>query len=106
MVLTDHSPRLTVANGLSAERLAQQLDVVAELNAELAPFAILTGIEVDILDDGALDQSDELLGRLDLVVGSVHSKLRMPAAGDDAADGRRRSPTRTWTSSATAPAGW
>jgi putative hydrolase len=78
MVLTDHSPRLTVANGLSAERLRKQLDVVAELNAELAPFRILTGIEVDILDDGALDQLPELLARLDVVVGSVHSKLRMP----------------------------
>jgi putative hydrolase len=80
MVLTDHSPRLTVANGLSAERLARQLDVVAELNRELAPFRILTGIEVDILDDGALDQTPELLARLDVVVASVHSKLRMPKA--------------------------
>jgi putative hydrolase len=77
MVLTDHSPRLTIANGLTAERLLQQLDVVALLNAELAPFRILTGIEVDILEDGSLDQTDELLSRLDLVVGSVHSKLRM-----------------------------
>jgi putative hydrolase len=75
--LTDHSPRLTVANGLSADRLRQQLDVVAELNERLAPFRILTGIEVDILDDGRLDQSDELLARLDVVVASVHSKLRM-----------------------------
>jgi putative hydrolase len=80
VVLTDHSPRLTVANGLSAERLRRQLDVVAELNRELAPFRILTGIEVDILDDGALDQEPELLARLDIVVGSVHSKLRMPKA--------------------------
>jgi len=80
LVLTDHSPRLTVANGLSAERLRRQLDVVAELNRELAPFRILTGIEVDILDDGALDQEPELLAQLDVVVGSVHSKLRMPAA--------------------------
>ncbi|MGH3876657.1 MAG: PHP domain-containing protein [Actinophytocola sp.] len=80
MVLTDHSPRLTVANGLSAERLARQLDVVAELNRELAPFRILTGIEVDILDDGALDQTPELLARLDVVVASVHSKLRMSKA--------------------------
>jgi putative hydrolase len=80
IVLTDHSPRLTVANGLSAERLEQQLDVVASINAELAPFRILTGIEVDILDEGELDQSDELLGRLDVVVASVHSKLRMPSA--------------------------
>ena len=80
LVLTDHSPRLKVANGLSADRLRRQLDVIAELNTRLAPFTVLTGIEVDILDDGALDQSEELLALLDLVVASVHSKLRMPAA--------------------------
>jgi putative hydrolase len=88
LVLTDHSPRLTVANGLSAERLERQLDVVAELNAAFAeqaaageahPFRILTGIEVDILEDGTLDQKPSLLARLDLVVASLHSKLRMPA---------------------------
>jgi len=79
LALTDHSPRLTVANGLSAERLTQQLDVVAGVNEELAPFRLLTGIEVDILDDGALDQDDKLLARLDVVVASVHSKLRMDA---------------------------
>jgi putative hydrolase len=77
IVLTDHSPTLTVANGLSAERLERQLSEVATLNAELAPFRILTGIEVDILSDGSLDQSPELLARLDVVVGSVHSELRM-----------------------------
>ncbi len=77
IALTDHSPRLSVARGLSAERLRAQLALVSELNRALAPFRILTGIEVDILDDGALDQSDELLGRLDVVVASVHSKLRM-----------------------------
>jgi len=77
IVLTDHSPRLTVANGLSPERLRQQLDAVAALNVELAPFRILTGIEVDILPDGSLDQEAELLDQLDLVVGSVHSELRM-----------------------------
>ncbi len=80
LVLTDHSPRLKVARGLSADRLAQQLDVVAELNDGfandgLAPFRILTGIEVDINDDGTLDQHTDLLERLDLVVASVHSKL-------------------------------
>jgi putative hydrolase len=80
VVLTDHSPRLKVANGLSAERLRSQLDVVAALNEDLAPFRILTGIEVDILDDGSIDQTDELLARLDVVVASVHSKLRMDAA--------------------------
>jgi putative hydrolase len=79
VALTDHSPRLTVANGLSPERLRRQLDVVAELNEDLAPFRILTGIEVDINEDGSLDQEPELLARLDVVVGSVHSKLRMEA---------------------------
>jgi putative hydrolase len=78
LVMTDHSPRLTVAHGLTAKRLTQQLDEIAKLNEKLAPFRILTGIEVDILPDGALDQSEEMLGRLDVVVASVHSKLRMP----------------------------
>ncbi|MET9336535.1 PHP domain-containing protein [Nonomuraea sp. NPDC004354] len=77
--LTDHSPRLTVARGLSAERLREQLDVVAGLNERLAPFRILTGIEVDINADGSLDQDPALLARLDVVVASVHSKLRMDA---------------------------
>ncbi|MBQ0987881.1 PHP domain-containing protein [Streptomyces sp. F63] len=84
-VLTDHSPRLTVARGLSAERLREQLGVVAELNERLAPFRLLTGIECDILADGSLDQEPELLDRLDLVVASVHSKLAM----DEAAMTRR-----------------
>jgi putative hydrolase len=83
--LTDHSPRLTIAHGLSPERLREQLDVVAELNAELAesdpPVRILTGIEVDILDDGGLDQEPELLSELDVVVASVHSKLRQDERG-------------------------
>jgi putative hydrolase len=78
LVLTDHSPRLTVAHGLDAARLREQLKVVAELNEELpAPFRILTGIEVDILEDGSLDQDEELLAGLDVVVASVHSKLKM-----------------------------
>ncbi|WP_217215248.1 PHP domain-containing protein [Streptomyces sp. AC550_RSS872] len=77
--LTDHSPRLTVARGLSPERLREQLDVVAELNETWAPFRLLTGIECDILEDGSLDQEPELLDRLDVVVVSVHSKLRMDA---------------------------
>jgi putative hydrolase len=78
LALTDHSPRLTVANGLSVQRLEQQLELVRVLNAELAPFRILTGIEVDILEDGTLDQREDLLAELDMVVASVHSKLRMP----------------------------
>lgn len=77
LVLTDHSARLTVAHGLNAERLRAQLDVVAELNEDLAPFRILSGIEVDILEDGSLDQEQDLLAELDVVVASVHSKLRM-----------------------------
>jgi putative hydrolase len=80
IVLTDHSPRLTVAHGLSVERLHKQLDVVRDLNERLAPFRVLTGIEVDILEDGSLDQEPDLLTQLDVVVASVHSKLRMPKA--------------------------
>jgi putative hydrolase len=79
LVLTDHSPRLKVAGGLSAERLRRQLDVIDVINQQLAPFRMLTGIEVDILEDGTLDQDPELLARLDVVVASVHSKLAMPA---------------------------
>src|SRR6185369_3560497 len=52
--LTDHSPRLKIANGLTADRLREQLDIVAALNEEMKPFRILTGIECDILEDGAL----------------------------------------------------
>ena len=81
MVLTDHSPRLTVARGLPPARLRRQLDHVARLNEQLPEgFRILTGIEVDILEDGSLDQEDALLERLDVVVGSVHSKLRDQSA--------------------------
>jgi putative hydrolase len=79
LVVTDHSPRLTIAHGLNRERLLQQLEEIEALNEELAPFRILTGMEVDILEDGALDQDEDLLERLDVVVASVHSKLRMPA---------------------------
>ncbi|MDQ2674811.1 MAG: PHP domain-containing protein [Chloroflexota bacterium] len=80
LVITDHSPRLTIANGLSTDRLLAQLDQIARLNEELAPFRLLTGIEVDINEDGSLDQSDEVLSRLDVVVGSIHSALRMESA--------------------------
>lgn len=79
--LTDHSPRLTVAHGLSVERLKQQLDIVDGVNRSLGKqFRLLKGIEVDILDDGSLDQTEAMLGRLDVVTASVHSKLRMNAA--------------------------
>lgn len=78
LAITDHSPRLRVANGLTAERLRAQL---AEIDAvqTRTDLRILKGIEVDILDDGTLDQTDELLGQLDVVVASVHSKLAMDA---------------------------
>jgi putative hydrolase len=78
LVLTDHSPQLRVANGLTAERLTKQLAIVEAINRSLGgQFRLLKGIEVDILDDGALDQTDAMLGKLDLVTASVHSKLKM-----------------------------
>lgn len=79
LALTDHSPRLKIANGLSPDRLRRQLDVIDELRERVAPLRIFTGIEVDILDDGTLDQEPDLLDRLDVVVASVHSKLAMDA---------------------------
>lgn len=78
LVMTDHSPRLTIAHGLTATRLREQLAEIRALNEKLAPFRILTGIEVDIMPDGTLDQDEKLLAQLDVVVASVHSKLRMP----------------------------
>ena len=79
--LTDHSPRLTVANGLSGERLKRQLRIVDGINESLGDrFRLLKGIEVDILDEGELDQTDEMLDQLDIVTASVHSKLRMNSA--------------------------
>ncbi|MGV8966161.1 MAG: PHP domain-containing protein [Cellulomonas sp.] len=84
LAVTDHSPRLTVASGLSAARLRAQLDQVAALNTALrtagTTFRVLTGIEVDILEDGSLDQEPDLLAELDVVVASVHSLLRMESA--------------------------
>ena len=79
LVLTDHSARLTVAHGLNEDRLRAQLEVLAGINQQLAPFRILTGMEVDILEDGSLDLDLDLLAQLDVVVASVHSKLRMDA---------------------------
>jgi len=79
LAITDHSPNLTVARGLDAARLRAQLAAIEALNAEVTPFRVLTGIETDILDDGTLDQEPGLLAELDVVVASVHSKLRMDA---------------------------
>ena len=72
LALTDHSPRLRVANGLSAQRLREQIPIVESFRDDR--FTLLTGIEVDILGDGGLDQQDDLLRSLDIVVASVHSK--------------------------------
>lgn len=80
LVVTDHSPRLTIAHGLSPERLHEQHDEIDRLRHELAPFRLLRGVEVDILEDGSLDLPEEELAALDVVVASVHSKLRMAEA--------------------------
>ncbi|MEM8925459.1 MAG: PHP domain-containing protein [Actinomycetota bacterium] len=80
LVVTDHSERLTVAHGLSAERLARQRIEIEALNVELAPFRLLTGIEVDIMGDGSLDLPDEVLEPLDVVIASVHREIHQPAA--------------------------
>jgi len=78
MVCTDHSARLTIAHGLDEQRLLDQLDEIEALNNEFAPFRLLTGMEVDIFEDGTLDLADEMLARLDVVVASAHSKLALP----------------------------
>ena len=77
MAVTDHSKRLTVANGLDEDRLLQQIDLIDSLNETQKGFTILKGIEVDILEHGSLDLADEVLERLDLVVGSVHSRFNL-----------------------------
>ncbi|MFW0787283.1 PHP domain-containing protein [Gordonia sp. CPCC 206044] len=80
LAITDHSPRLTVANGLSVDRLDRQIREIERYNTSSEGMVrVLTGIEVDILDDGELDQTDDMLSRLDVVTASVHSKLRMDA---------------------------
>ncbi|WP_179206635.1 PHP domain-containing protein [Microbacterium esteraromaticum] len=78
LAITDHSPRLRVARGLSAERLREQIPLVRAQSDDT--LAVLAGIEVDILEDGRLDQTEELLAELDIVVASVHSLLKMDAA--------------------------
>ncbi len=84
LAITDHSPRLTVANGLSADRLRAQMDRIALMNQVLdtgdRPLRLLTGIEVDVLGNGTLDQKPGLLRELDVVVASVHSRLRSERA--------------------------
>ena len=77
LAITDHSPRLTVTNGLGPERLAAQRRLIDEANAKLSGITILQGCEVDILEDGSLDLPDEALAALELVIASPHLKLRM-----------------------------
>lgn len=79
VAITDHSPRLKIANGLSAQRWREQIGLIATVNEALAEtgFRVLVGIEADILADGTLDQDPDLLAAADIVVGSVHSEMRM-----------------------------
>ena len=76
MALTDHSRSLTITNGLSLERLEEARRCVQQLNHRLAPFVILLGTEMDILEDGRLDYPDEVLATLDYVSASVHSRFK------------------------------
>ncbi len=80
LAITDHSKRLTVAHGLDAVRVSKQLAEIERLNAELSGIEVLTGIEVDILEDGSLDLPDAVLANLDVVVVAVHSKFELPRA--------------------------
>ena len=80
LAATDHSARLTIAHGLNEDRLRSQREELNALNAKLAPFRILSGMEVDIFEDGTLDLSDEMLSTLDIVVASAHSKLDLEPA--------------------------
>jgi len=80
LAITDHSQAVTVAHGLTAERLRQQVDRVRELGARLKNFWLLAGIEVDILKDGRLDLPEKVLEGLDWVVASVHSVFEMDEA--------------------------
>jgi len=79
--ITDHSPRITVVHGLNAERLVAQSREMAEVQRQVDGLTLLQGIEVDILEDGALDLPDAVLEILDIVIASPHVKLRQdPAA--------------------------
>ncbi len=73
IVLTDHSPSLGVARGLSPDRVEEQSTEIARLNAELGPFRILHGTELEIRADATLDYPDELLARFDVVIASIHT---------------------------------
>jgi putative hydrolase len=80
LAITDHSPRITVVNGLGPERLAAQRRLIDEANAQLEGITLLQGVEVDINEDGTLDEPDDALAQLDIVIASPHMKLRMERA--------------------------
>jgi Histidinol phosphatase and related hydrolases of the PHP family len=77
LVISDHSKSAAYAKGLSEERIREQHRYIDELNAKLAPFRIFKSIECDILGDGSLDYSDNVLATFDLVIASIHSNLQM-----------------------------
>src|SRR3990170_6580526 len=78
LVISDHSKSATYAKGLSEERIREQHRYIDELNGKLAPFKIFKSIECDILNDGSLDYTNDILTTFDLVIASVHSNLKMP----------------------------
>lgn len=78
MVITDHSNYLKVANGLSKERLLNQMEIIRELNVKYTDIEILAGTEMDILPDGSLDFEDDVLAQLDFVIASIHSSFSQP----------------------------
>ncbi len=80
LAITDHSPLVGVVQGLDDEALRKQIDRIRALDDELDALALLAGIEVDILEDGTLDLSDDVLERLDVCVASVHTQLDLPEA--------------------------
>jgi DNA polymerase (family 10) len=80
LAISDHSRRLTVAHGLDPQRLARQCVEVEEANRRLDGIELLTGIEVDVLEDGSLDLPDKTLAPLDVVIAAVHSKFDLSRA--------------------------
>ncbi|MDE2148911.1 MAG: DNA polymerase/3'-5' exonuclease PolX [Gammaproteobacteria bacterium] len=80
LAITEHSPSLTVAHGLDGKRLLRHIDKIDRLNARLKGITLLKGVEVDILRDGSLDLPDDVLARLDLVAGAIHSHFDLPRA--------------------------
>jgi len=77
LLITDHSKSAFYANGLKEDRIAAQQKQIEELNSKYTPFVIFKGIESDILSDGSLDYSEEVLSSFDMVIASVHSNLKM-----------------------------